>query len=185
MLPVVLTPAYVCAALVGAGPLAVKRLALLRDAGFAPPVFTPADDAVIGEAAGDALIRRMPTQEELKNFNVVFVAGLAAEIARPLAEQVRDLGRLVSVEDDVPYCDIHTPAIVRRGDLLIAVSSGGRGPGLARLLRQRLEALFPPEWAERLQILGDLRTRLRSQGAAPADINRAVAQTVEKNGWLP
>lgn len=185
MLPVVLTPAYVRAALVGAGPLAVKRLALLRDAGFAPPVFDPAGDGVIAQAAGAALIPRMPTQEELQNFNVVFIAGLPPEVARPLAEQVRAAGRLVNVEDDVPYCDIHTPGIVRRGDLLIAVSTGGRGPGLARLLRRRLEALFPPEWAERLQVLGDLRDRLRGQGAAPADINRAVAQTVEQNGWLP
>lgn len=185
MLPVVLTPAYVRAALVGAGPLAVKRLALLRDAGFTPPVFDPTDDAVIRDAAGDALISRMPTQEEIRNVNVVFIAGLPPEVARPLAELVRAAGRLVNVEDDVPYCDIHTPGIVRRGDLLIAVSTGGRGPGLARLLRRRLEALFPPEWAERLQILGDLRDRLRGQGAVPADINRAVAQTVEQNGWLP
>lgn len=185
MLPVVLSPAYVRAALVGVGPLAVKRLSLLRDGGFAPAVYAPQDDVDIAQAAGNALIKRNPTAEELAGLNVLFVAGLAAETARALAEQARAANVLVNVEDDVSYCDFHTPGIVRRGDLVFSISTGGRGPGLARLLRQKLESLFPVVWAERMQELAALRDRLRGQGADAATVNAAVKRTVEDNGWLP
>lgn len=185
MLPVVLSPAYVRAALVGAGPLAVKRLDILRDAGFDPPVFAPTSDAVIAEAAGSALIQRTPTDAELQGLNILFVAGLPADIANPLAERARAAKILVNVEDVVPYCDFHTPGILRRGDLLFAISSGGRGPGLVRVLRKRLAELFPEEWADRMKTLGDLRDRLKAENAEPAAINRAVARQVEENGWLP
>lgn len=185
MLPVVLSPAFVRAALVGAGPLAVKRLEILRDGGFTPAVYAPENDPVIAEAAGDALIQRMPTDEELQGLNVLFVAGVSPDLARPLAERARAVKVLVNVEDDVPFCDFHTPGILRRGDLLFSISSGGRGPGLVRLLRKRLAELFPEEWAGRMGILGDLRDRLKAEGAEPATINRAVARKVEDNGWLP
>lgn len=185
MLPIVLAPTHVRAALVGAGPLAVKRLGLLRDAGLRTDIYCPpTGDAALAEAAGDALTYRMPTAEDLNNVNVLFVAGLARDQSAELAALARSLGRLANVEDDIPHCDFHMPGIVRRGDLLLSVSTGGRGPGLARLIRKRLEALFPPEWAARTAFLGDLRNRLRDEGASPATINRAIAGAVEENGWL-
>lgn len=186
MLPIILTPAYVRAALVGAGPLAVKRLGLLRDAGFDADIYCPAaGDAALTQAAGGALIYRMPTAEDLNNVNVLFVAGLPDAQAAELAALARGLGRLVNVEDDIPHCDFHMPGVVRRGDLLLSVSTGGRGPGLARLIRKRLETLFPADWAARTAFLGDLRDRLRGEGASPATINRAVAGAVEEKQWLP
>lgn len=195
MLPVVLNPAYVRVALVGAGSPAVKRLATLRGCGFDPVVYAPVcdagavDDAAapsdIADAAGDALIRRNPTDDELSAINVLFVAGLPAEPSRALADRARALRASVNVEDDLPYCDFHMPAVVRRGDLLLSVSTGGRGPGLAGLLRRKLEELFPPVWAARMTELAALRDRLRGEGADGAAVNRAVARTVEENGWLP
>lgn len=186
MLPIVLSPAYVRVALAGAGPLAVKRLGLLRDAGFSVDTYCPAtDDAAFTQAADGALTYRMPTAQDLNNVNMLFVAGLAGDQSAELAALARSLGRLVNVEDDIPHCDFHMPGVVRRGDLLLSVSTGGRGPGLARLIRKRLEALFPADWAARTAFLGDLRDRLRGEGASPATINRAIAGAVEEKQWLP
>jgi precorrin-2 dehydrogenase/sirohydrochlorin ferrochelatase len=59
--------------------------------------------------------------------------------------------------DDVEHCDFAAPAVVRRGDLLIAVSTGGRSPALARRLREELEARFGDEWAAALDLLAEVR----------------------------
>jgi precorrin-2 dehydrogenase/sirohydrochlorin ferrochelatase len=69
----------------------------------------------------------------------------------------RERGVLVNVMDDVARCDFAAPAVVRRGDLTIAVATGGRSPALARRLRERFEERFGPEWAEALEVLGEVR----------------------------
>jgi siroheme synthase-like protein len=66
-------------------------------------------------------------------------------------------GVLVNVMDDVEHCDFAAPAVVRRGDLLIAISTGGRSPALARRLREELEARFGDEWAVALDLLAEVR----------------------------
>src|SRR5918996_724471 len=65
---------------------------------------------------------------------------------------------LVNVMDDVPHCDFAAPAVVRRGDLAIAISTGGRSPALARRLREELSEQFDSRWAELLDLLGEVRT---------------------------
>jgi len=64
---------------------------------------------------------------------------------------------LVNMVDDIPRCDFAAPAIVRRGDLVIAVSTGGRSPALARRLREELEIRYGPEWVDVLEVLGTAR----------------------------
>src|ERR1700760_993665 len=78
-------------------------------------------------------------------------AGLPEGEARLLATRARAQGVLVNVEDVLPLCDFHVPAVVRRGDLLLTASTGGQVPGLARALRERLAAQFGPEWTGRVK----------------------------------
>jgi precorrin-2 dehydrogenase/sirohydrochlorin ferrochelatase len=102
-----------------------------------------------------------------------------------IARAARERGVLVNVMDDVPNCDFAAPALVRRGDLVIAVGTGGRSPAVARGVREVLEARFGPEWADALSViaevrmetwpaLGDLRTRARRWRAA-LDLDEAVS----------
>jgi precorrin-2 dehydrogenase/sirohydrochlorin ferrochelatase len=69
----------------------------------------------------------------------------------------RERGVLTNVMDDVAHCDFAAPAVVRRGELTIAVSTGGRSPALARRLRENFDRDFGPEWAEALEVLGEVR----------------------------
>ena len=80
----------------------------------------------------------------------------SAERAR-IAREARERRVLVNVVDDVPNCDFAAPAIVRRGDLVIAVATGGRSPALARQLREALGERFGPEWRRILEIVAGLR----------------------------
>jgi siroheme synthase-like protein len=74
-----------------------------------------------------------------------------------IAAEARARGVLVNVMDDVPNCDFAAPAIVRRGDLQIAVGTGGRSPSLARRLREEISERYGPEWTEAVRVIGDVR----------------------------
>ena len=74
-----------------------------------------------------------------------------------VAREARDRGVLVNVMDDIPNCDWSAPSIVRRGELVLAISTGGASPALAKQLRLQLSATFGEEWAEVLAVLRDVR----------------------------
>jgi precorrin-2 dehydrogenase/sirohydrochlorin ferrochelatase len=101
-----------------------------------------------------------------------------------ISQAARDRGVLVNVMDDVSNCDFAAPAIVRRGDLVLAISTGGASPAVARKVREDLERRFGTEWAETLTViaevrretlpaLGDLRVRSKRWRQA-LDLDEAV-----------
>jgi siroheme synthase-like protein len=90
---------------------------------------------------------------------VICVAHAAEPAVRDaIAADARAAGVLVNVMDDVPNCDFAAPAVVRRGDLLIAVGTGGRAPALASRLRADLSDRFGREWTELVDLVGRVRT---------------------------
>ncbi len=184
MIPLSLDPSHVSVALVGAGPLALRRLELLQDGGAEPHVYASAPDAALRQAARGPVEERMPDMADLHGVRVLFVAGVELDRAEPLAAAARAAGLLVNVEDVPRLCDFHVPARVRRGDLLVTVSTAGRSPSLASVLRRRLEGIFPAEWAGRMNELADLRRRLRDGGADAASVNRATDAMIDEKGWL-
>jgi siroheme synthase-like protein len=110
-------------------------------------------DAVVGVAVE----RRAWRHADLDGaFLVVASSGDAATRAA-IAREARARGALVNVMDDVPNCAWAAPAIVRRGDLVLAVGTGGASPAVARLVRERLQAAFGAEWAEVLRVVGEVR----------------------------
>jgi siroheme synthase-like protein len=74
-----------------------------------------------------------------------------------IAADARAAGVLVNVMDDVPNCDFAAPAIVRRGDLIVAIGTGGRAPALASRLRAELSERFGPDWTELVEVVGRVR----------------------------
>jgi siroheme synthase-like protein len=117
----------------------------------------------LGELAVEAridLIARRYRRGDLRTAFLVVVVGQGAAIAQSVWEETRGRNVLVNTLDDVPHCDFIAPAIVRRGDLAVAISTGGRAPALAVRLRQRLERELGPEHARFLEIAGTLRAPL-------------------------
>jgi precorrin-2 dehydrogenase / sirohydrochlorin ferrochelatase len=166
MLPVVVNPRMVRIGLAGDGEGLARRAGLLKHADTQPiPVAADAD------------------AEALQGLSLLFVAG----IGRPekLAQRAREAGVLVNVEDRPELCDFHVPAVVRRGDLVLTVSTGGRSPGVARRLREWLERRFGDEWDSHLGELGAARTRWRAEGTAPGEISDRTRRMIDEKGWLP
>lgn len=169
MLPLVLDPETLRVGLAGGGAAFDRRLALLTESGFGRP----------------ALFRATaPSGEDLRGLHVLFVAGLDSDASAALSAAARAAGVLVNVEDRPELCDFHVPAIVRRGDLLLTVSTGGRSPGAARILRAQLEKLFGPEWGDRLDEIAAARASWRASGMPPQDVAERTGALVENKGWL-
>jgi precorrin-2 dehydrogenase len=64
---------------------------------------------------------------------------------------------LCNAVDDIAHCHFAVPSMVRRGELLVAISTGGRAPALAKQLRRRLTAEFGWEYAALVDVLGEVR----------------------------
>jgi precorrin-2 dehydrogenase / sirohydrochlorin ferrochelatase len=165
MIPVYLDPRQTRIALVGRGALAVRRLAWLRDGGAAPDVWSDAPSAELSAAAGEGLLPRLPPAGELGAYHAIWIADLFRAEAEPLAAAARAAGVLVNVEDVLPLCDFHTPAVVRRGKLALASGTGGASPAVARAARERLEQAFSTGWADALEEVAEARAALRARGA--------------------
>jgi len=187
MFPVVLDLAKLPVILVGNGPQAARRLALLDadDAGLLT-VCAPAPSASLAAAAGPRLMRRWPTPAEVAKARVLLIAdGVESGVLRDLVAIARAAGTLVNVEDQPELSDFHSPAAVRRGDLLLTVSTGGRSPGLARRLGRFLGEVFGPEWQARLEDLATLRAQWREAGADAPMVGVWTDAWVERHGQLP
>jgi precorrin-2 dehydrogenase/sirohydrochlorin ferrochelatase len=167
MLPLVLNPVNLKAGLAGRGPERDRRAALLAEAGV--------EVRLLPEPVPDDI---------LASLQVLFVAGIPEGEAREIAIRARRLGVLVNVEDVMPLCDFHVPAMVRRGELLLTASTGGQVPGLARALRESLADQFGPEWTLRLKELGLARAKWRSQGLSPREVSQNVREMIARMGWL-
>lgn len=125
-----------------------------------------------------------PPMALLEGQRLVFGAGLEAPESRALADAARQRGIPVNIEDVPELCDLHVPALVRRGDLLLTVSTAGRAPALAAAVRAWLEDAFGEEWTDRLAEVAALRAQLRAQGCAPAEVIRGIRSHVDAAGWF-
>jgi siroheme synthase-like protein len=107
-----------------------------------------------------AVERRTWQPADLDGAFLVIASSPDAATRAAIARQARARGALVNVMDDVPNCDWAAPAVVRRGDLVLAIGTGGVSPAVARLVRERLEVAFGPAWAEVLRIVGEVREEM-------------------------
>ena len=187
MFPIMLDLSSLPVILAGNGPQAARRLALLDEARAASvTVCAPAPVEALAAAAGRRLVRRWPTPAEVASAKLLLVAdGIEASALSDLVAVARAAGTLVNVEDRPELSDFHSPAMVRRGDLLVTVSTGGRSPALARRLGRFLGEVFGPEWQARLADLAALRSQWREGGADPSTVGAWTEAWVERNGRFP
>lgn len=170
MIPIYLDPQRTSVAVIGRGATAKRRVEWLRRLDATPVVFSDAPTAELRETAGVALAERLPQRADLQNFDAIWIVDLDQPTMRALAEAARAEGVLVNVEDVKSHCAFHTPAIVKRGKLVLAAGTGGASPAAAAAVREMLEQAFDSEWAEALDELAAAREEMRASGAGMAAI---------------
>jgi precorrin-2 dehydrogenase/sirohydrochlorin ferrochelatase len=177
MIAVALDPAALPIAVAGRGVGALRRFHALKAGGAGSLLLFTDQPADVGGA-----VRPLPVRPgDLAGIRALWITGLPDRDAAELAAMARSEGVLVNVEDRPTLCDFHSVAEVRRGDLLLTVSTSGASPGLAARIRARLAVEFGPEWADRLAQLQDHRAVWRRDGR---DLAAETDVLLEANGWL-
>jgi len=186
MLPITLDLAHLRVALVGNGAQTSRRLASLDDAGAERlQVFAPEADDALARQVGARLHRRWPRPQEISAARLLFIAdGVDPGTERDMIAVARADGTLVNVEDKPALSDFHSPAMLRRGDLTIAISTAGRSPALARRLRHFVGMIIGPEWHHALDEIAQLRSLWREGGAEAAKVTAWTDAWLDRQGHL-
>jgi precorrin-2 dehydrogenase len=154
---------------VGGGAVAETKVAGLLTAGakvtVVAPDLTPALQDLLRQ--GKLLHRARDYREgDQDGCAACFVATDDGAINARVAKDCRDRGILVNAADDPANCDFILPSVVRQGDVVVAASTGGTSPALARRLREELTAFLDSDYAPLAVLLNDVRTDLRARGLA-------------------
>lgn len=156
---------------VGAGPIAQEKIESLLRAGAKVRVVAPDATDSIRTWARAKKIRWGPRKFRPSDFKGVFL--VVASTSSPalherIYRQARRRAILCNVVDDPAHCDFYYGAVVRRGELQIAISTGGHSPALAQRLRKKLEREIGAEYEHWLENLGAARKRLFAKSLSPA-----------------
>ncbi len=165
------------AVVVGAGNIASRKVSDLLQAGAEVRVVAPEACAEIEEraSAGRVALRRVSyTADELAGAFVAIAATDDEELNARISHDAQSLGIPVNVVDRPALCTFTLPAVVRRGDLTIGVSTEGRCPALASVMREDLERSFGPECAELVNLMSGLRREMMARGWTGVEIRQAV-----------
>ena len=155
---------------VGAGMVGEGKTRGLLETGATIQVVAPQATASVRRWVRDGSIIWHPRaydSADLAGVFLVVVATSSRELNDQVFREAQQRGVLCNVVDDPPRCDFYYPSLVRRGELQIAISTGGHSPFLAQRLRQQFESQFGPEYAEWVEWLGKVRERLFQRKMEP------------------
>jgi precorrin-2 dehydrogenase len=155
---------------VGAGPVAEEKIEGLLRAGADVRVVAPEAARRIRELARKKKLRwdeRAFRASDLGGAFLVVAATSSPSLHAQIHRLARRRGVLCNVVDDPEHCDFYYGSVVRRGELQIAISTGGHSPALAQRLRKKMEKEFGAEYEEWLKELGKSRQQLFAKSITP------------------
>lgn len=186
---------------VGGGKVACRKVETLLE--FGPEsvkVVSPAACAELHNMVGTGRVsfsQRHYRPDDLDGVFVVIVATDDNATNQQVSEDAHSRGVLANVADNAGLSDFILPAYFRRGDLIVAVSTSGRSPALARKLKERLAGEMGESYAELVELASRVRQELKASGQrVTAEVwNRALdidhllgllkeGKSVEAEAWL-
>jgi precorrin-2 dehydrogenase/sirohydrochlorin ferrochelatase len=149
---------------VGGGKIALRKVEGLLACGGRVRVVAPAVVPELLALESVAVDQRPWRADDVEGMWLVIAATDDPEVNRAVYDAGQRAGVWVNGADDPANCSFTLPSVVRRGDLQIAVSTGGRSPALATWLRRRLEGQIGPEYSTLLDLLAAERDTLKAAG---------------------
>ena len=170
--------------LVGAGEIGLQKIRGFLECEARVHVVSPdalPEIAAFAESGQVRWSRRGYETADLDGMKLVIAATDDTVLQKRIAAESRERGILVNIVDVPPLCDFIAPAIVSRGDVQIAISTGGAAPALAKFLRQKLEGVLGPEVAEFVRIAQEIRPRIM---ALPKEKRLGLWGCLASDGFL-
>jgi len=151
----------------GGGAVAERKVTALLAVGAVVHVVSPALSpalAALAAAGRIAHVARPYADGDLAGATLAFAATDDGAVNAAVAREGRARRVWVNAADDPAHCDAILPAVLRRGPITVAVSTGGASPALARAVRERLEDSLPEAWGALAEVAAATRRELRAAG---------------------
>jgi precorrin-2 dehydrogenase/sirohydrochlorin ferrochelatase len=171
---------------VGAGTVGEPKISSLIEAGASVRVVALHATAAVAEWARTGAITweaRAFNSADLEGAFLVIAATNSRDLNAAIFREAGQRNILCNVVDDPGYCDFYYPAVVRRGDLQIAISTNGQSPALAQRIRRELEIQFGPEYGEWLEQLGQIRQQLFASNIDPEQRRRLLHELASREAF--
>jgi len=155
---------------IGGGAVAERRVEGLVAVGANVTVISPAITEGLRDLLTQGAIRHVAREYQTGDragYDLFFVATDNLEINAVVSSEARSLRVWVNSADDPDHCDFILPGVIRRGDLTVAVSTGGVSPAVTRAIREELDEYFTADYARFVQIAGEVRRELREKSFSP------------------
>ena len=162
---------------VGAGSVGAAKIAALLEAGARVTVVAPEANLEVRELAAAGKLRWRPRPFrplDLDGQFLVIAATPAREVNHAVFAEAQTRGILCNAVDDPPNCDFYFSAVVRRGDLQVAVSTAGESPAVAQMLRNEIEAALDESVGDWLSAVGDARREIMATHPPSDERKRAL-----------
>lgn len=175
---------------VGGGKVAFRKTIGLLDSGANVVVISPELVDELQEFHRDARIKWIPEPfsppqlDAFEPITLVFGATDIREVNVSLFNEAMRRKIPCNIADVPDLCTFIVPAVITQGDLIIAVSTGGSSPALARRIREDLEKKFGPEYATMTRLMGELRKHIVRNGS-DSEANKKVFLEIVDSQLLP
>ncbi|MEN3314831.1 MAG: precorrin-2 dehydrogenase [Acidimicrobiaceae bacterium] len=156
---------------VGGGTVAARKVEGLLACDATVRVVSPVVDEEIRGWPEVAVDQRPYRRGDVDGQRLVISATDSSEVNRAVYLDCEEAGVWVCGADDPDNCSFTLPSVVRRGTLVVTVSTGGRSPAVARWLRERLEAQIGPEYEVLLDLVADQRAAVKAEGRSPSQLD--------------
>ncbi len=171
---------------VGAGTIGEPKIGSLLASGASVRVVAFTATAAVAEWAKTKAITweaRAFNSSDLDGVFLVIAATNSPDVNAAIFREAGQRNILCNVVDDPEYCDFYYPAVVRRGDLQLAISTNGHSPALAQRIRRELEAQFGPEYGEWLEQLGAIRQELFASRIDPEERRHLLHELASREAF--
>ena len=148
----------------------------LMECGARVTVVSPNPTPQLNRLASEGSVtlkKRAYRSDDLTGMFLVIGATDDESLNRQISKDAEQAHILCNIADRPEVCNFILPSIVRRGDLVITISTSGKSPALAKHLRQKLETQFGREYADFLLLMGAIRQKLLSQAHEP-EVHKAL-----------
>ena len=151
---------------IGGGAVAERKIAGLLEVGAEVTVISPKVTEAISHWSKNNSIQltaRCYQNGDLSGHELVFVATDDADVNDRVYQEGKSCGAWVNAADDPARCDFILPAVIRRGDLTVAVSTGGASPAATRAIREELDDYFTDDYVQLVQVAAEVRMALKEK----------------------